>query len=211
MASKHRVVLIRHGETEWSRIGRHTSVTDLPLLPVGQAQAKALQGPLAQLQLHDPLVYSSPRKRALQTAELAGLAVNETWNDLAEWNYGEYEGFTTQQIQMMEPNWSVWTHPSPDGESEEEVLHRADRVIREAVSRLAYHDVVLVGHGHFSRALVVRWLEQPLILGRRFAFPAASMTVLGHEHDIRVVEGLGIRNAPTGYLDGAGLPVAPLA
>jgi broad specificity phosphatase PhoE len=211
MTAKNRLVLIRHGETEWSRIGRHTSVTDLPLLPLGQTQAQGLKGPLEQLQLNDPLVYSSPRKRALQTAELAGLTVNETWNDLAEWNYGEYEGLTTHQIRMMEPDWSVWTHPSPDGESEEDVLHRADQVLREAVSRLAYHDVVLVGHGHFSRALVVRWLEQPLVLGRRFAFPAASITVLGHEHDLRVVEGLGIRSAQTGYMDGVSLPVAPMA
>nr|WP_255312189.1 acid phosphatase [Rhodococcus rhodnii] len=176
--------MIRHGETEWSRTGRHTGRTDIPLADEGRRRAAALAGPLTALRPTDPLVLTSPRERAVRTAELAGLEIARRWDALAEWDYGEFEGLTTEQIREHTPDWTVWTHPTPGGESVEHVQSRADLVWSVAHSQLPVRDVILVGHGHFSRALVARWIDAPVVEGRRFALSPGAYTVLGFEHGV---------------------------
>ncbi|WP_336080906.1 acid phosphatase [Nocardia sp. SSK8] len=184
-----RLVLLRHGETTWSRQRRHTSRTDLPLTPAGEAQARAAAPVLKSLDLRDPLVFTSPRLRARQTAELAGLAPARIDDDLVEWDYGEYEGITTAQIRESVPGWTVWTHPVPGGETAEQVGARADRALSRAEPILAERDVVFVGHGHFSRVLIARWAEFPVREGRRFALSTGALSVLGFDHDARSIWG----------------------
>jgi broad specificity phosphatase PhoE len=189
---QHRLLLLRHGETEWSRDGKHTSRTDLELTEAGRKRAEALAGTFAELKLDDPWVASSPRQRACVTAELAGLTVDETTPLLAEWDYGEYEGLTTAEIRKSVPDWLVWTHGCPGGESVEQVSERADQAIALALAKMADRDVVFVGHGHFSRALITRWVELPVSEGLRFAMIAASIAVCGWEHGERQLTVLGL-------------------
>lgn len=188
----HRLVLLRHGETEWSKSGRHTGRTDLELTEAGRAQAGWAGALLGELGLENPVVISSPRRRALTTAELAGLAVDEVSALLAEWDYGSYEGLTTAQIHRSAPGWLVWTQGCPDGESVEQVSDRADRAIAMALAHLATRDVVLVSHSHFCRAVIARWLELPLIEGRRWSMPTASIGICGFEHGVRQLRALGL-------------------
>lgn len=188
----HRLVLLRHGETEWSLSGRHTGRTDLDLTDNGRAQAAAAGPALAELHLHDPLVISSPRRRAVETAELAGLTVDEKTELLAEWDYGSYEGVTSNEIHKTQPDWSIWTHGGPDGESVAQVSDRADRAVALALEHMASRDVVFVGHGHFSRAVITRWVQLPLAEGSRFGMPPASVAVGGWEHGIRQLGALGL-------------------
>ena len=170
--------LVRHGETEWSRDGRHTSVTDLPLTEVGERAATSLRERLAGVDFD--LVLSSPRRRARRTAELAGFADPVLDDDLVEWAYGDYEGVTTAEIRETVPGWTVWTHPVPGGESADEVSQRLDRV----VERVREHDRVLVfAHGHSLRVLTARWLEQAAAEGRFFRLDTATVSVLGFERD----------------------------
>ncbi|NLU81940.1 acid phosphatase [Rhodococcus sp. HNM0569] len=178
----HRIVLVRHGETEWARDGKHTGRTDVPLTEHGERQGRAAGDALAALDLSDPLVLASPRARAVHTAEAAGLAPSRTWEALAEWDYGDFEGLTTEQIRERVPDWTVWTHPSPGGEQAEQVHARCDLVLSVARAQLRSRDVVLFGHGHFSRALMARWIELPVVEGRRFALDPGSYAVLGYEH-----------------------------
>ena len=192
----HRLLLLRHGETEWSRSGRHTSRTDLDLTDTGREQAKLAAETLADLELVDPLVISSPRRRALVTAELAGLTVGEVSPLLAEWDYGDYEGTTTAEIRRDVPDWLVWTHGCPGGESVAAVSDRADRAVDLALEHLESRDVVFVGHGHFSRAVITRWIELPLSEGIRFAMVAASVAVCGFEHGVRQVSTLALTGYP---------------
>ncbi|WP_234808083.1 acid phosphatase [Mycolicibacillus trivialis] len=187
-----RLLLLRHGETEWSKSGRHTGRTDLALTDYGRRRAEAAAPVLRGLDPVDPLVLCSPRQRARTTAELAGLRVDETTELLAEWDYGAYEGLTTEQIRRSEPEWLVWTHGCPDGESVEQVGLRADAAIAVALDRMADRDVVFVGHGHFSRAVVARWLRLPVADGARFAMAAASVAVAGFEHGGRQLVALGL-------------------
>jgi broad specificity phosphatase PhoE len=182
-----RVVLLRHGETEWATTGRHTGTTDVPLTTVGEEQAIAAGELLGELDLRDPLVLSSPRERAHRTAQLAGLEVDRSWDALTEWDYGDYEGMTTPEIQQNVPHWTVWTHPCPNGETIDEVGTRADLVLSVALSALPERDVILVGHGHFSRALLTRWIELPVSEGKRFAMSPAAHSVLGFEHSYRQI------------------------
>lgn len=182
-----RVVLLRHGQTEWATTGRHTGATDVPLTPVGEKQAVAAGELVRELDLRSPLVISSPRLRALRTAELAGLTVDRSWDALAEWDYGDYEGLTTPEIQQTVPHWTVWTHPCPGGESIDEIGVRADLVLSIAQAALEERDVVLVGHGHFSRALLTRWLQLPVSEGKRFAMSPAAYSVLGFEHSYQQI------------------------
>jgi probable phosphoglycerate mutase len=189
---EHRLLLVRHGATEWSESGRHTGRTDLELTDTGRRQAVALRSTLAKLRLDNPLVISSPRRRAQVTAELAGLHVDEISDDLAEWDYGRYEGLTTEQIRESESDWLIWTHGSAGGETVAQVSDRADRVFASALRQLAARDVVFVGHGHFSRAVITRWLELPLADGARFGMTAASMAVCGFEHGGRQLTALGL-------------------
>jgi broad specificity phosphatase PhoE len=189
---QHRLLLLRHGETEWSRDGKHTSRTDLDLTETGRKQAEVLAGALAELKLDNPWVASSPRRRALITAELAGLAVDEVTPLLAEWDYGEYEGLTTAEIRKRVPDWLVWTHGCEGGESVEAVSNRADEAVGLALSKMEDRDVVFVGHGHFSRATITRWVQLPVSEGLRFAMAAASMAVCGWEHGERQLGALGL-------------------
>jgi broad specificity phosphatase PhoE len=187
----HRLVLLRHGETEWSKSGQHTGRTDLELTDNGRAQATAAGRALGNLQLDNPMVVASPRRRAVLTAELAGLTVDEKSPLIAEWDYGSYEGLTTAQIRESRPDWLIWTHGCPDGETVAQVSERADRAIELASEYMVSRDVLFVGHGHFSRAVITRWLELPLVEGSRFAMVTASIAICGFEHRVRQLSVLG--------------------
>lgn len=175
--------LVRHGETEWSANGRHTSSTDLALTPEGERKAAAVGRMLAGKQF--ALVLSSPLRRALETCHLAGYSAEIT-PDLHEWGYGSYEGLTSAQIQVENPHWTIWTGTPPDGESAAQVGARADRVIAKAVA--AGGDVALFGHGHMLRVLAARWLELDPTSGRLFALSTGSVSILGYEHEARVLQ-----------------------
>ncbi|GAB3219480.1 histidine phosphatase family protein [Glycomyces halotolerans] len=176
------IVLIRHGETTWSRTGQHTSTTDLDLTDDGVAQTTALVPLLASWSF--AAVWSSPRKRALRTAEIAGLEVDDVKPELAEWAYGDYEGLTSERIHETDPDWSVWTigGKGPEGETAEQVETRIDRVLAEAEERLGEGDVALVAHGHSLRVAAARWLGRPAVDGREFTLDTASVGALGYEH-----------------------------
>jgi broad specificity phosphatase PhoE len=188
----HRLLLLRHGETTWSKSGQHTGRTDIELTGTGRVQAKLAAQALAALKLVDPVVISSPRKRALETAELAGLTVDEVSELLAEWDYGSYEGLTTAQIRESEPDWLVWTHGCPGGESVAQVSDRADRAVAIALEQMESHDVLFVSHGHFCRAVITRWVELPLVEGSRFGMVTASIGVCGFENGVRQLISLGL-------------------
>ena len=192
----HRLILLRHGETEWSATGRHTGRTEQDLTETGREQAVLARPALAELQLTEPLVISSPRRRALDTAELAGLDVDEVNPVLSEWDYGDYEGLTTPQIRESVPDWLVWTHGCPGGESPDQVSARADRAVATALEHLATRDVVFVGHGHFSRAVLTRWAELPVSEGIRLSMVPASLAVCGFEHGVRQITALGLTGHP---------------
>jgi len=196
-----RVYVLRHGETEWSRDGRHTSRTDLRLTEKGEQQARTAGRLLGTLRGDDappPVVWCSPRRRARDTARLAGLEPDAVREDLVEWDYGDYEGRTTPDIRTQDPGWTVWTHPSPHGESPASVGGRADSVLADAEEQLAERDVVLVGHGHAGRVLIARYLGIDPTGGVGFAFDPASVTVLGHE---RGVPRIDLLNAPGGLVE----------
>ena len=176
--------------------GRHTSHTDLELTDRGREQATAVGETLTQLGLDNPYVISSPMRRAVVTAELAGLAVDEVQQLITEWNYGDYEGTTTAEIRKAVPDWLVWTHGCPGGETAAQVCARADKSIALALEHLQSRDVVLVGHGHFSRAILTRWIEQPMYEGIRFSMFAGSIGICGFEHGVRQITGLGITGSP---------------
>ena len=178
------LLLARHGETEWSANGRHTSSTDLPLTAKGRRLAQGLAPRLAERPF--ALVLTSPLRRAVETCELAGLrATAQIRDDLREWDYGEYEGRTTAEIQDRRPGWSLWRDGCPDGETAADVGTRADRVIAEA--RAADGDVVVFGHGHMLRVLAARWLGLQPREGALFALATGTLSTLGYEHDTAVI------------------------
>jgi broad specificity phosphatase PhoE len=176
--------LIRHGETEWSASGRHTSSTDLELTAEGERKAAAVGRLLAGKTF--ALVLASPLRRALETCRLAGYSPEVT-PDLREWGYGAYEGLTTAEIQVQNPGWTIWTGTPPGGEAPEQVGARADRVIARAAA--AEGDVALFGHGHMLRVLAARWLGLDPTGGRLLALSTGSVSVLGYEHQTRVIQG----------------------
>lgn len=174
------IYLIRHGETEWSRAGKHTGVTDVPLTDHGRQTARSLQPVLAREEF--VIVLSSPLQRALQTCELAGFAtIAAVEPDLIEWNYGEYEGLTTKQIQSARPGWSVFHHGCPGGESPQQVAARADRV--RAKVRANDGNVALFAHGHILRVFAARWMNQPPSFGEHLLLDTATLSVLGYYYD----------------------------
>ncbi|MBA8794464.1 putative phosphoglycerate mutase [Friedmanniella endophytica] len=177
------VWLVRHGETEWSRDGRHTSVTDLPLTPAGEAEARRLAGHL------DPnafgLVLSSPRQRARRTAELAGFVGDHAPRideDLAEWNYGDYEGRSSATIHEHDPGWTIWPHGAPGGETPDDVRARLDRLIAR-LRGSGVEQVLCFAHGHILRAMTLVWLGLDLELGEHFPLATATVSVLGDVKD----------------------------
>ena len=192
----HRLVLLRHGETEWSLSGQHTGRTDIDLTENGRQQAKLAGITLDHLGLRNPLVISSPRRRALVTAELAGLTVDEVSPLLAEWDYGDYESLTTHQIRTGTPGWLLWTYGCPGGESVDQVSIRADQALTLALDHLPDRDVVFISHGHFSRSVITRWVEQPLREGARYGFGTAAVAVCGFEYGLRQLSALGLTSHP---------------
>ncbi len=176
--------LIRHGETEWSAAKRHTGRTDIALTPAGERQAAALKRSLAGRRFG--LVLCSPLRRASETCRLAGYGQTaEVTDDLLEWDYGVYEGRTTQEMKLEQPGWSIWTASVAKGESVEQVGHRAQRVIQRALA--AGGDVALFAHAHILRVMAARWLGLPPDAGRLFALRTASISVLGFERETRVI------------------------
>jgi probable phosphoglycerate mutase len=179
------LVVVRHGATEWSENGRHTSRTDLPLLPSGIERARTLAPVLARFSFER--VLSSPLQRAVKTAELAGFGDRiELTPDLTEWDYGDYEGLTSPQIHETDPDWNLWRDGCPGGESPVDVSLRADRVIADAVT--ADGDVLMFAHGHILRSLSARWLGFEVAGGERLLLSPATISILGHEHATRVLE-----------------------
>jgi broad specificity phosphatase PhoE len=175
--------LARHGQTEWSRSGRHTGTTDLPLLPEGEAAARKLANRLAG-QRFDRVV-TSPRMRARRSAELAGYSEAQVDPDLVEWDYGAYEGLTTASIRESAPGWSLWTDGVPEGESGDDVARRVDRVIAKA--RESGGTTLLFGHGHALRVLTARWLGQSAAEGRLYKLDTATVCTLGYERETPVI------------------------
>ena len=171
-------VLVRHAETEWSREGRHTGRSDIPLTDAGRAAARALAGRLGAARFD--LVLVSPLLRARETCELCGLgAAAQVREDLMEWDYGEYEGLTTQQIQARRPDWNLWRDGCPAGESAAQVGARADRVIAEL--RTAQGAGAVFSHGHMLRVLGARWIALEPAQGARLGLATGAICVLGYE------------------------------
>lgn len=179
------IILVRHGATEWSENGRHTSRTDLPLIAQGRAEAERLRERIRDLEL----VLTSPLLRARETAELAGVGDRaEIVDALREWDYGEYEGVTTAEVRATIPGWTVWTGSCPAGENADEVGARADAVL----ARVAMVDgaVAIFSHGHFLRVFIARWLGLAPIDGRVFALATGTLSLLGYEREQPVLRKL---------------------
>jgi broad specificity phosphatase PhoE len=199
------LILIRHGETEWSREGKHTGRTDVRLTRAGRAAAAALQPALASR--HIVATFVSPASRARQTAELAGLTEAQVDDNLWEWDYGGYEGLTTAHIRKERPGWYLWRdgvipgdaqHP---GETVDHVGARADAVLGLARPRLHRGDVALVAHGHLLRVLTARWLDLAPAAGRLFRLDTGTFSTLGEEHSEPVISSWNI--PPTGPVGAA--------
>jgi broad specificity phosphatase PhoE len=180
------LLLIRHGETLWSRSGQHTSRTDLPLTDTGVAQARALRRCLVGRRV--ALALTSPLVRAKETARLAGLDHATIEPDLTEWDYGDFEGRTTAEIQQDSPGWSIWSGPWPNGETLDMVAARADRVVQRIRAGAAGGELaVAVAHGHMLRVLAARWLGAPPDTGRWLALDTGSVSELSWEHASPVI------------------------
>jgi broad specificity phosphatase PhoE len=177
------VVLVRHGATAWSESGKHTGRTDVPLSDIGRHAAALVGQALEGRQFS--LVLASPLSRALETCSIAGFGRQaQVRDDLREWDYGTYDGRTTEEIQATSPGWTVWRGPMPGGETVGGVGTRCDRVIAEIQS--AAGDVLMFSHGHALRILGARWVGLPAVDGKRFALATAAISVLGFEHQQRV-------------------------
>lgn len=185
MSGPRRIVLVRHGETEWSASGQHTSRTDLPLIEAGREQARALEPSLRGRTFTG--VLSSPLKRALETCRLTGFGdVVELRKELHEWDYGDYEGLTTPQIKDGRPDWDMWRDGCPGGESPDQVGARADRLLASLAE--VDGDMLMFAHGHILRVLSARWVDMPVGAGARLLLSAGALCVLGHERETRALE-----------------------
>lgn len=188
-----RLWIVRHGETTWARTGRHTSRTDVPLTELGRAQARALGDDLASHPF--ALVLSSPRRRALDTARLAGFGDRvEVTDDLVEWDYGADEGLTTPEIRVDRPGWTIWRDGPRDGETAGDVATRVDRVIDRA--RRTDGDTLAFAHGHVLRALTARWLGLEVADGRLFELATGTISVLGWEREQATIERWNVEERP---------------
>ena len=180
------IYLVRHGDTEWSRSGQHTGRTDIPLTDSGRRQAVELG---ERLRRHEfELVLTSPMSRAAETARIAGFGDAARVDDLHEWDYGEFEGRTTDEIRESIPGWSIWQGPWPGGETAEQVGARVDRVIARCLDPAIRGDSLLFAHGHVLRVLTARWLGQSPSMGGRYALGTATIGILGWERSNRVIE-----------------------
>ena len=177
------VWLLRHAETEWSRTGKHTGRTDVPLTEAGRDAARGLGERLTGEDF--ALVLCSPLSRARETAQLAGLECSGLRDDLLEWDYGQYEGLTTPEIRTERPGWFLWHDGVPGGEMPHDVAARCDRVIAEV--REAGGSVALVAHGHILRALAARWIDAPIDLGGRLHLGTGTVSVLAYEREVPVI------------------------
>jgi broad specificity phosphatase PhoE len=184
-ADENIVYLIRHGETEWARDGRHTGRADIPLTENGRIQAGYLLPIFEELRFSE--ILSSPLERALETARLAGVGAEVKVDpDLMEWNYGGYEGITAKQIREKVPGWTIWSHPCPNGETIQQVAARVDKVIARV--RTIKGRTALFSHGHFLRVLAARWLGLDGATGRFFLLGTSTLSILGYEHDTPVIK-----------------------
>jgi broad specificity phosphatase PhoE len=182
-----RLWVVRHGETEWARLGRHTGRTDIPLTELGREQARALEARLAGHGFR--LVLSSPLSRALDTARLAGFGDRvETTDDLLEWDYGDDEGRTTPEIRADRPGWTIWRDGPAAGETGAAVGGRVDRVIARVRAAAAGGDAIAFAHGHVLRVLAARWVGLSPADGRRLALATATLSILGWEREQPVIE-----------------------
>jgi broad specificity phosphatase PhoE len=182
---KQRVFLVRHGETEWSLNHKHTGSTDIPLTENGRSSARRLAPVLAQRKVD--LVLVSPLQRARETCDLTGLgAVACVDENLREWNYGEYEGLTTQQIRATSPTWQIFDDGCPGGETPADVGERVDLVIERA--RSVEGTIALFAHGHLLRVLAARWIGLPVAAGASFMLDTATLSVLGYYDGISAIE-----------------------
>lgn len=180
----HQIVVVRHGETEWSLSRRHTGRTDIPLVDAGRERAAALRDVLGGRDFG--LVLVSPLRRARETCELAGFGDRaEISDDLREWDYGDYEGLTTPEIRETNPDWVLWRDGCPGGETPDDVCVRADRVL--ARLQQGDEDTIAFAHGHILRVLAARWIEQPVAVGARLVLGAGAFSVLGHEHENQTI------------------------
>jgi broad specificity phosphatase PhoE len=177
--------LVRHGETEWSRTGRHTGRSDPPLTEAGEAEGRALRRVLVDRQWS--LALCSPLGRAVHTAALAGVEAPVLDDDLLEWNYGDYDGLTSEQIRAVVPGWTVWSAPCPGGETIEQVAARVDRVVARVRQCPPGSTAIAFGHGHCLRVLAARWLGTDPTAGRWLVLGAAGLSVLGWEHETAAV------------------------
>ena len=178
------VVLVRHGETEWSRAGKHTGRKDVPLTEHGRRQAEAVGAALREWEFE--AVLTSPLARALDTCRLAGFGERaQLREELMEWDYGAYEGRTTAEVREERPGWTLWRDGVPEGETVQQVGARVDRVIGEL--RALDGDALLFAHGHVLRVLTARWLELEPSAGRLFALDPATLSTLGYEHETPVI------------------------
>jgi probable phosphoglycerate mutase len=200
LTSMGELILLRHGETEWSLAGKHTGRTDIPLTPHGEECAAVLAPELARR--HIVAVFTSPAQRAVRTAELAGLSNAKSTPDLWEWDYGGYEGLTTPQIRETRPGWYLWrdgvipgdaAHP---GETIEQVAHRVGRMLARAVPMLSDGDVALVAHGHVLRVLTACYLRLPPADGRLFRLDTGTVGALGAEHAEPVIASWNVPPSP---------------
>jgi probable phosphoglycerate mutase len=177
------VWLLRHAETEWSRTGKHTGRTDIPLTDKGREVASSLR---ARVKGHAfALVLCSPLSRARETAQLAGLEPSALNDDLLEWDYGEYEGLTTLEIREDRPDWFLWSDGAPGGEMPDQVAARCRRVVAEV--RAVEGKVALVAHGHILRALAACWIDAPIDLGGRLHLGTGTVSVLAYEREVAVI------------------------
>ena len=185
MATSQLIWLLRHGATEWSRNGRHTGNSDIPLLPDGEEEARALEPILCRETFSQ--VWVSPLQRARRTCELAGLGTHaEVHQDLREWDYGDYEGITTPEIRKSVPTWSVWSHGCPGGEDAAAVTNRCQRVIDQLLT--IEGNVALFAHGHILRSLAGTWMEQGACGGKHLILGTGTYSVLGFERENRALK-----------------------
>lgn len=183
------VFLIRHSQTEWSLSGQHTGQTDLPLTKQGEAQASLLAPVLGKIEFS--AVFTSPLQRAVKTCHLAGLSSrSQIDSDLVEWNYGLYEGLTSEEILKTDPTWNLFGKGAPQGETPEQVSERAERVIQRLSGLTG--NVALFSHGHFFCALAIRWIELPIIHAEHLELSTSSISTIGyssHHPDTKVISG----------------------